>query len=64
MLNASSSHFDRYCRKSLRKGTVELEIETTRFHHAAGRRGDRVAARGARAAAGDAGGRVPKRGIG
>jgi hypothetical protein len=34
-------------------------IETTRVHHAARRRGCVVGARGARAAAGDAGGRLP-----
>ena len=28
LLNLSFSHFDRYCRKSIRKGAVELEIGT------------------------------------
>ena len=36
-------------------------MKTPRVHHAARRRGGRVAARGARAAAGDAGDRVPRR---
>jgi hypothetical protein len=36
-----------------------LAIETARVHHAARRRGGCVAARGTRAAAGDAGDRVP-----
>ena len=41
--------------------TMRIPTATTaRVHHAARRRGGRVAARGARAAAGDAGDRVPR----